>query len=130
MPKMTKKQEHDEAALKHGFKLQRIFPATAGILGPVQLYNALLHIENAAHRNAERLCNDPNYTTEMAERDDARILDRLDALLKFKAAGIPVFLNGDPRGYALKIESGYVREYKLDIHTDWGGYGILAPEFD
>lgn len=42
---------------------------------------------------------------------------------------VPVFLNGDPRGYALKIESDWMRErLKLRLHTDWGGYGILAPD--
>ena len=38
-------------------------------------------------------------------------------------------INTDPRGYALKIEDSYVKEQKLDIHRDWGGYGILAPDF-
>jgi hypothetical protein len=129
MPKkMTKRQEYAEAVLQHGFKLQRIFPKTKD-MGPVTLYQNLLRIEREAHRAAEYECNDPNYTTEMAERSDASILARLDALLGFKAAGIPVFVNGDPRGYALKIKDGYVREHKLDIYTDWGGYGILAPEF-
>jgi hypothetical protein len=42
----------------------------------------------------------------------------------------PIFLNGDARGYALKIQDDYVRDNNLDIHKDWGGYGILAPEFD
>jgi hypothetical protein len=128
MPKMTKKQERDEAILQHGFKLQRIFPKTRD-MGPVEVYAALLHIEMQAHRNAERECNDEHYTTEMAERNDARMLARLDEILGFKAAGIPVFVNGDPRGYALKIKDKYVREHKLDIYTDWGGYGILTPEF-
>lgn len=36
------------------------------------------------------------------------------------------FWNLDPRGYALKIdpEKGGV----VGLMTDWGGYGILAPE--
>jgi hypothetical protein len=42
---------------------------------------------------------------------------------------VPVFLNGDPRGYALKIESGWMREQnEFRLHSDMGGYGILAPE--
>lgn len=130
MPKkMTEKQRRDEAILRHGFKLQRIFPKTKE-MGPVSLYAALLHIEGQAHRNAERECSDPNYTTEKAEHADKRTLARLDEILGFKEAGIPVFVNGDPRGYALKIRNEYVREHKLDIYTDWGGYGILAPEFE
>lgn len=41
---------------------------------------------------------------------------------------VPVFLNSDPRGYALKILSEYVAKHELSIHRDWGGYGILAPD--
>lgn len=42
---------------------------------------------------------------------------------------VPVFLNGDPRGYALKIEDNWMRARpELRLHSDWGGYGILAPE--
>lgn len=42
--------------------------------------------------------------------------------------GVKVFLNGDARGYALKIHDSYVKEHNLKIHTDWGGYGIIAPD--
>jgi len=40
---------------------------------------------------------------------------------------IPVFFNSDPRGYALKIKDDYTRD--ITIYRDWGGYGILAPDF-
>ena len=41
-----------------------------------------------------------------------------------------VFINGDPRGYALKIDDKYQdRLHKVGIHRDWGGYGIIAPDF-
>lgn len=128
MPKKTKKQERDERILKHGLALKRIFPATADI-GPVTLVEELQALEREAHRSAERECNDPNYTPEQIRRKEASIVKRLEALLGIEASGVPVFLNSDPRGYALKIKDGYVREHKLDIDRDWGGYGILAPEF-
>lgn len=41
---------------------------------------------------------------------------------------VPVLLNGDPRGYALKIDDTWMREAKTPLHQDWGGYGIIAPE--
>ena len=44
---------------------------------------------------------------------------------------VPVFINLDPRGYALKIDDEWMREHKQPLghlHQDWGGYGILAPE--
>ncbi len=41
---------------------------------------------------------------------------------------VPVFLNGDPRGYSLKIDDEWMRAKRPRLHSDWGGYGILAPE--
>lgn len=37
-----------------------------------------------------------------------------------------LWVNGDPRGYALKLGNDM---RGTGIETDWGGYGILAPEF-
>lgn len=124
---MTKKEKQREEILRHGFKLRRAFnlpPETA----PVELCKRVHRLEVEAHRLAERECNE-DLPTEYVEKKEASILKRLDAILNFRAQGIPVFLNGDPRGYALKIRDDYVREHDLDIHRDWGGYGIIAPEF-
>ena len=33
----------------------------------------------------------------------------------------------DEKGYALKIDDKYIRD--KTIHRDWGGYGIIAPDF-
>lgn len=49
---------------------------------------------------------------------------------------VPVFINLDPRGYALKIQDSWMREqrnnsataYKAALAQDWGGYGLIAPE--
>jgi hypothetical protein len=64
------------------------------------------------------------------ERREKRIMQGVANLLDHGAERINVFLNGDPRGYALKIRDTDVRARKLDIHTDWGGYGIIAPDFN
>lgn len=50
--------------------------------------------------------------------------------MNFRAQNIPVSVDGDHRGYALKIKDEYVRAHNLKTHKDWGGYGILAPDFD
>lgn len=116
-----------EKMLLHGLKLQRIFPQTKHS-GPVSLYQAIRRLENEAHRLAEQECNQ-HMPEGYVESRHERILNLLDARLGFRREGIPVFINSDPRGYALKIDDKYVRNHELDIHTDWGGYGILAPEF-
>ena len=44
---------------------------------------------------------------------------------------VPVFVNKDARGYALKIDDEWMRAHPgVWLHSDWGGYGILAPEID
>jgi hypothetical protein len=115
---------------KHGRQLQAIFPATAE-MDPIELCRKLRRLEAQAAAFALRLCNGPEFESEDAqERIKERILDRVDNLLDFRADGVPVFLNQDPRGYSLKIRAKYVQEKQLAIHRDWGGYGILAPEID
>ena len=53
--------------------------------------------------------------------------------MKFLACALKnkkvLFLNGDARGYALKIDDEYLKNNNFNIHRDWGGYGIIAPDF-
>jgi len=131
--KQTKSQIKAEKFLHHGFNLKRLFdlPSRLGEIGPAQLYKEIKAIENLAHRYAEQECNgETDLTEEQSDARDKRILDRLDKLTGFREKGIPVFINSDPRGYALKIESEYIAENNIDIYRDLGGYGILAPDFD
>ena len=80
-----------------------------------------------------RLCNGPEFQTEdKAEEIEESILGRVDAILGYKAQGIPVFLDRDPRGYSLKVSEEYQRAQiaagKPYLYGDWGGYGIIAPD--
>ena len=125
------------AIIKHGQDLIALFkldPTT----DPVKLCKALRRWENKAHAMTTHLCNGTGYamdpeTEEYPEAD--RIHDNtlagVDKLLNFKAQGIPVFINYDARGYALKIREEWTGAYRVDggsIYTDWGGYGIIAPD--
>lgn len=126
---MNKKQKMNEQILHHGFRLIEIFdlspfPETY----PVKLCKSLRRIENKVHRAAEDYCNGTIDGDEM-DKVSGRALDSLDRLLGFRNRRIPVIINQDPRGYALKISDKYVREYNIDIYRDLGGYGILAPDF-
>jgi hypothetical protein len=67
-------------------------------------------------------------TSEQYEQADNELQNSLDRILNFRKQGIPVFTNGDPRGYILKIKEDYMRENQVKIERDWGGYGIIAPE--
>ena len=53
----------------------------------------------------------------------------VDKILHYTDKGYSVFVNGDARGYALKIDSECVKDEALEIYKDGGGYGILAPDF-
>lgn len=67
------------------------------------------------------------------QRDNCPACEGTGMVIDFRAirarkATPPIFVNCDPRGYALKIPNEYVRGHELDIHKDWGGYGIIAPD--
>ena len=113
------------AVMKHGENLQAVF----GVEGdPVALCKALRRLEARGAALGLRLCNGPAITEAAADRITAAILDKADKLLGFREKGIPVFLNRDPRGYALKIDDAWMRENAPRFHRDWGGYGIIAPD--
>ncbi len=96
----------------------------------VQLFEKLRRLELKAHRLRVIGC-DRNLTTSeesTIDRIEKKVRDLLPGLNNINN-GYHFFINGDPRGYALKLqgpdEGGKLPE---GINTDWGGYGILAPE--
>jgi hypothetical protein len=127
---------------KHGANLNAIFNTG---LDNVKLCKKLLRLERQAHHAATCLCNtntldrlelnwpaDKDIHQATEEEQDAffeKILIKVNKILNFKTQGIPVFINHDPRGYALKIKSEYVKKTNMKIHQDWGGFGIIAPDF-
>lgn len=71
------------------------------------------------------------------ERDNCAACEgtgrRIDfAAIRNRKPLVPIFINRDPRGYALKIDDEAIRELRAHgkpIYSDCGGYGILAPDF-
>lgn len=110
----------NEEIVRHGINLNKIFNTG---LSPYRLCRQLRSFE----RQAEILTTDECNTGRDHEDELNNILSKVKKLLKTDLDAI--FINGDPRGYSLKIKDSYVREHNLKIHTDWGGYGILAPDF-
>lgn len=96
-----------------------------------ELYIKLRRIELKMNR---QMCDECNGTSQLSgEQEESlseKTLAKLAVLLPL-ATGL--FLNGDPRGYTLKIKEDNVKALnengKINIYQDWGGYGILAPEF-
>jgi len=114
---------------KHGENLNAIFNTG---LEPVTLCKKLRRLEAKAHRLATDYCNGENgVTTDNWESKCAPIIKQVKSTLKC-ADDCPIFINGDARGYALKIKASHVRALQTsgkNIYTDMGGYGILAPDF-
>ena len=82
----------------------------------------LRQIERKAHKWAEDSCN-----YEISERTEARRHSIIERDVRRVFGGeLPqgFFINGDPRGYALKIDPE--KGDTAGLERDWGGYGLLA----
>lgn len=127
---MNKREKMYADIQKHGQNLLAIFP-NATKADPVSLAKTLFSLENKAHRLTELLCDSIPATTKDAAESE---LDKIEIKAK-KLLGVPadapyVFINHDPRGYALKIKDAWLRDNNHVLYRDWGGYGILAPDFN
>lgn len=89
-----------------------------------QIFDKLRTIEVIASMNATKYCNGDIESDEY-EKCVLNATKDVDKALGCQIKGFIV--NGDPRGYALKINDNQAK--KLGIYRDMGGYGILAPEF-
>jgi hypothetical protein len=124
---MTEKQK--QMIEVHGRALLVIFPNSIE-QDPIKLCKKLRRLEARGAAIGLRLCNGPEYPTEdAADIKTDTLLDKVNTLLGNTARPlVPVFINRDPRGYALKIQEEWVRTNKVAIRQDWGGYGLIAPE--
>lgn len=134
----TQKQTMYQQIAEHGNNLNAIF--NTGI-DPVKLCKSLRRLEMQAHKLATDYCNGENdINSENWEDKIAPVMQKVYSLLnngKYNdnrphQKKVPIFLNGDARGYALKINNSYVKLLQTagkNIYTDWGGYGIICPDF-
>jgi len=138
---MNKREQMLAAINQHGENLNAIFSTQ---FDNVTLCRKLFRLELKANRAATNLLNtntlhlhelnkytgyDVEQTTEEQQEvffND--ILNKVDKIINFRAKNIPVYINYDARGYTLKIKSNFVKN--LNIYTDFGGCGILAPDFN
>lgn len=120
MKRLTKQEEK----FRHLSNLSAIIGQTYG--ETKHTFKLLKVIEGNGHRMAVAYCN--------GEIDSEQWFKFIDELRPKMAKLLPlnvlrnIHFNGDARGYFLKLNDDFVRENKLAIHTDWGGYGIFCPE--
>jgi hypothetical protein len=141
---------------QHGETLLDLFP-NASERDPVKLCKKLRRLELKAQRFAVDLCNGdiqqdadgafyrqwgrgtvgPFLTSKTNEKEQIeKSLCNLLRMTHSDTVANGFFINQDPRGYALKLSDDYVKGFnnardaqgKPRLYTDWGGYGILAPD--
>jgi hypothetical protein len=132
-----------EAVRRHGETLLAAFPHAIE-RNPVNLCRKLRRIEAAVSKPILDYTNGDNGVTQ-DDLDHAcqMALIKTGTLLGLDRGGIAMaglFVNRDPRGYALKLndEADWFQHWQNErranglpaIHTDMGGYGILAPDLN
>jgi len=121
--KTTKKETMYQNIEKHGNNLNVIFGTN---YEPISLSKKLFRLERQANKIATDWCN--GVIDE--ESIDNHVKPILDKVTKILGSKYPVKFNGDARGYSLKISDKIVKDNNLVIYQDWGGYGIIAPDFN
>ena len=126
----TKKERRAKSLDAHYGFLERFSEFLGNKQDGKKLSLYLLKVEYSAHREAERYCNGEIT----AEQWEGFVSDITDGVTKKFGVAVPgFFVNGDPRGYALKIDDEAVRSHyptEIGFHRDMGGYGILSPEIE
>jgi hypothetical protein len=110
---------------KHASILQAIFPdAREDFISDLYDLENRVCSMNTDYCNGEIDYEDYLLEHNQFEQELQEILQPTDSSL--------LYVNGDPRGYGLKIQSEernrLYEEQGINIYSDWGGYGILAPE--
>lgn len=121
---MNKKQTMYAAIEAHGNNLNTLFNTG---LDPMTLCKKLRRLECKAYNIALHWCNGTGGVN--SDNIDTLTAPIIKQVKKILGESAPVQFNGDARGYALKLSDTWVRENNARIYPDWGGYGILAPDF-
>lgn len=153
MKSLTKRELFDQQLASHYSALERLASAL-GTPKPSgkRLSLALFRLEKAASAASLARCNGEaislwlpgaripvplEFSSDKCEAHwewlALEIKRRVEQLFGCLPPGF--FLNGDPRGYALKLDPDRHPNAKALIeaarlHRDWGGYGILSPEIE
>lgn len=130
----------EQAIIRHGESLIAAFPNCTE-KNPVALCKKLRRIENSLTRPLTDYCNGTFQDDDEGTKIDA-VCDKAKAKVQSLLYGPNdksenrLLINLDPRGYALKLDDAWTREYNFKpetrarIYTDIGGYGILAPDLN
>lgn len=93
------------------------------------IYLQLRKIEKKLTKLHEKACDIPVAEITI---DKAHDIATLEIKRIFNVVPKGLYINTDPRGYALKIDDEVFKSnYQgISLETDWGGYGLLAPDLN
>jgi len=131
--KLNRRERKAQALLAHYATCERLavyLGASPEKVNGKEASALLSKLERRGQYRALCLCNDSSYTEGNSRRCKESIFREIETLFGKLPSGF--FVNSDPRGYALKIDNenpeGKALIEACQLHTDWGGYGILSPE--
>lgn len=119
---MSKKEILYKRIDQHGQNLNDIFDTE---YDNITLCKKLFKLENKAHNLATLYCNGV-INSEEWEDETIEVSSKVESILNIVDDDV-FFINGDARGYALKLCEEFSRD--KNISKDWGGYGLIAPDF-
>jgi hypothetical protein len=131
MKTLNKKEQRQTNLTRHYAFLERLSEFLGNKQDGKKLSLKLLKLEREAHKAATDYCNGDNgMTIDKWKTVSDQIRFEVEKLFEVAVPGL--MINGDARGYAIKIDDEKVRNFypsEIGFHRDWGGYGILAPDF-
>lgn len=107
---------------RHIKNLKRLFPKLRRY-DDAEALSILYRLEAKQSRAAVAYCNGDIKSGEYLTMS----IQTQKKLLSLLGDSAPIEINGDPRGYALKLSDAWSKDKQ--IYRDLGGYGIIAPEF-
>jgi hypothetical protein len=142
MNSSAQKQVIERERIAHHRALETLRDPSCSKSG-IQLWRKLCEIERLAHAGATASCNGERIQISwplfgVREYDFNRDENAWDALTGvatdcvrnvFGCVPAGFFVNGDARGYALKLDPEKVT-VPAGMHTDWGRNGILAARIE
>lgn len=135
--KLNKRERRSAQLLAHYATCERLAQAIGmpGKIDGKRISVALWRIEQFAHERATSYCNGRSENGVSFCSDDWQIAKEIIGKMiagVFDTTPPAFFVNGDARGYALKIDNekpeGRALIEAAKLHKDWGGFGILSPE--
>lgn len=117
----TKKERMYQRIEEHGNQLNAIFNTgldAIALCKKLRIIERKQDVANTDYCNGYISCDQFNTIKNRTRK----------RILKLLGDNVPIIINSDPRGYALKIDDAFMYKHQPKLMRDWGGFGIIAPD--